>query len=144
MNALMAVLILLQTQPTGEVTSVEEGKIRVDLGAESGLKTNDGLIIYSKPEVITVPGTNKPAYRRERQIATATIVEVSDKEIDKDELFESIETYIDPLRLVKHPRKQIRPEPKVVVRLRFLLTQPSVQAAHRRDRRGVSLAEIGL
>ena len=59
-------------------------------------------------------------------------------------LFETIETYPNPFRLVKHPRKQIRPERKVVVRFRFLLAQPSVQAAHRRYCFGVSLAELGL
>src|SRR5436305_13612785 len=83
----MIILVLsrtLQTAPvTGEVTSVSaDGKrVRGGLGRDSGLKVQDGLRIFSAPEIVSLPGTQKAAFAVEREVGTAVVVEVLEREL---------------------------------------------------------------
>jgi hypothetical protein len=80
----LLLLMLAQAEPvTGEVASVStDGKIiRVNLSRATGLKVRDGLRIFSSPEIVTLPGTDKAAFSKEREIASAMIVEVLEKEL---------------------------------------------------------------
>jgi hypothetical protein len=80
----LAIMLALQTAPVaGEVTSVTpDGKrARVNLGRDSGLKVQDGLRLFSAPELVSLPGTGKAAFAVEREVGTAVVVEVLEKEL---------------------------------------------------------------
>ena len=80
----MVLLLVLQAEPvSGQITSISaDGKlIRANLGRSSRLKVRDGLRIFSSPEIVTLPGTKKAAFAKEREIGGAIIVEVLDKEL---------------------------------------------------------------
>src|SRR5690242_3989222 len=77
-------LLALQTAPVaGEVTGVTpDGKrVRIGLGRDSGLKVQDGLRIFSAPEIVSLPGTGKAAFAVEREVGSAVVVEVLEREI---------------------------------------------------------------
>ncbi|MBI2930420.1 MAG: hypothetical protein HYY16_02110, partial [Planctomycetes bacterium] len=82
MNTLL-LLLFVQAPPSAEITSVSpDGKvIEVNLGRDSGLKVGDGLNIFAAPEIVVLPGTKKAAFATEREIGSATIVDVLERHL---------------------------------------------------------------
>ncbi len=110
MNAIL-LLLLVQGEPlSGDVLSVSaDGKsVRASLGRASGIRVKDGLRIFSAPEIVTLPGTDRAAFANEREIGAATVVEVLEKELVA-QVTGALEPILRGFRVV--PGKPIRSGP---------------------------------